>query len=462
MSTILIGSPEASPSRAFRLEPYQSAAFQQIRSRMQALSTPPDLAPSPANKQLALSAAAASYPQSRRQSTCSPSPPATESGNYADQPSASNTPLTLATDSSASSSSTSIRTDAFRRQATACSTFALHAHPPARTRPGLANKRVLSEGQVILPRPAKRSRMPSSPTLRKQSCDALHSASSFLPSVTAITSWRMACEQRRQRHLAKSKSRLHAASLKRAAAASTLRKPSRSAATTDAEPTLIKSDPLPELRLLSATRTAPIGWSHFAGANKAFVPHMVEVYDERAAKRAPERQRFWPIIDHQLDYTGARMLLLSNSSYRSLAPSHPATHSGAKSLFDPPVSPKSGLPVYSQPMGSSDEDSLPLTPDAPIQSRSLPRRASQYARDAVANESRRKSTISLSPAATLPPQVTATVKSSKPDLAAHAPLRIAPRRSVAATGPSSDSRRTKDYFGHWETYLCNFGKESTF
>lgn len=351
--------------------------------------------------------------------------------------------------------------------------------------------------------------MPYNHTLRKRSCETLPSPSSFVPSVPAITSWRMACEQRRERQLAKSKSKRQAANLKRAAA-SALSKASRSADTTDAEPAQAqrssntKSDPLPELRLLSATRTAPIGWSRFAGA-KAFESRMVEVYDERTAKRAPERQRFWPIIDHQLDYTGARMLSLSNSLHSSLPFANACTHPGAKSLFDPPVSPKSGLPMYTQPMGSSDEDRLPLTPDVPARCAipSSPRRpASQYARDAVQNESHRKAKYPLSPAATLsavidftraqasqkeqqqreaaqpacnaygqlvysppsPPVVAATVtaKDAKPDLAAHAPLRIAPRRSTAATGASSDFHRSRDYFGHWETYLCNFGKESTF
>ncbi|CBQ73857.1 conserved hypothetical protein [Sporisorium reilianum SRZ2] len=443
---------------------------------MQALSTPPDLAPSPADKQLSLSSAAATcHPQPRSQSSCSPSPPPTESGSYAEPASASNTPLTLASDSSASSTDSvnPARTHAFRRQATACPSFSLQTHPPARTRPSLASKRVLSEGEVILPRPAKRCRMPCNPTLRKQqACDALPSPSSFVPSVPAITSWRMACEQRRQRHLAKSKSKLQSASLKRATASARTRTP-------HAQPnSSTKSDVLPELRLLSATRTAPIGWSRFVPATP-LVPHMVEVYDERAAKRAPERQRFWPIIDHQLDYTGARMLSLSNASDPNAC-----THPGAKSLFDPPVSPTSRLPVYTQPLGSLHEDRSPLTPDASphFVTRSPPRHASQYARDAVDNESRRRPKIVLSPSATLSavidfthaqasqkqtqsPQgaaAAAALKSSKPDLAAHAPVRIAPRRSMAAAAASSDFHRSRDYFGHWETYLCNFGKESTF
>ena len=38
-------------------------------------------------------------------------------------------------------------------------------------------------------------------------------------------------------------------------------------------------------------------------------------------------------------------------------------------------------------------------------------------------------------------------------LAPHAPPRIAPRTA---------STKGRDYFGHWESYLCGYGKESTF
>ncbi|TKY84529.1 hypothetical protein EX895_006431 [Sporisorium graminicola] len=503
-------SSSSSFSIALQLAPYQSAVFQKATTRMQVLSTPPDLAPSPVGKKLNLPAtAAASCPKpSRRQSSSSPSPPSTESGSSADPASATNTPITLASDSSASSISS--RTAAFHRQATVCPAFSLQTQPPVRIRPTLANKRVLSEGEVILPRPAKRSRMPYNPILRKRSCNALQSPSSFVPSVPAIASWRAACEQRRRRQVAKSKSKRQPVSLKRATA-SALRNASCSASSKSARSTdtesdrIIRSYALPELRLLSATRTAPIGWSNFAGA-KAFAPRMIEVYDERAAKRAPERERFWPIVDRQLDYTGARMLSHSNSSHRSLIFSNSCTHSGAnKPSFDPPVSPKSGLPVCTQAVASSDEDRSPLTPHEPAQrlAPELPRcRASQYALDAVENESRRKSTMPLSPAVTLsavidftralasqkeqqqrdaaqlarnaygqpvysPPSspqatsVAVTVKGSEPDLAAHTPLRIAPI-ALAPTGTASDSHRGSDYFGHWETYLCNVGKESTF
>uniref|UniRef100_V5EVH0 Uncharacterized protein n=2 Tax=Kalmanozyma brasiliensis (strain GHG001) TaxID=1365824 RepID=V5EVH0_KALBG len=244
-------------------------------------------------------------------------------------------------------------------------------------------------------------------------------------------------------------------------------------------PSQTKQDVLPELRLLSATRTAPIGWSQFSGA-AAFAPHMVEVYDERDAKCAPERQRFWPIIDHQLDYTGARMLSLSNGTFHLSEPC-------AKPLLDEPISPKSGLPLrqlampaYTQPIGSSDEDRSPVTPDAPThRAARSPTRPSRQARKAVAKESQRKARIPLSPSATLSAVIDFTRAQAsakqhpeparnaygqlihsppsppvKPQhsLAPHAPLRIAPR-SVP---------RSRDYFGHWETYLCHFGKESTF
>ena len=455
---------------------------------MQSLSTTPHLPSSHVDPHLSLTAlqrssscAAASQPRSPIPSSATPSPPASQPLTPTQLASASNDPMTQASDSSASTSCCArthgnhIYRNALRRQTSASPTFAFRPQPPAgqqahRFGSSLANKRVLSEGEVILPRPSKKkNRMPHNPTLGKRSCGALAScSSSFVPSAPAITSWRKACEQRRQRRHEK---RTHAAM------AATRPAPAHLPSTT-------KSDVLPELRLLSATRTAPIGWSHLTGAS-SFMPHKVEVYDERVAKRAPERQRFWPIIDHQLDYTGARMLSLSSTSARPTLAARP--------LCDVAISPKSRsplprqqlvMPACSRSMASSDEDRSPLTPDAPtrcLASRAAPtRRASQYARDAVANESRRSSRLTLSPQATLstvidftraqasraarnaygqlihsPPSPPLSAVVERP--AAHAPLRIAPRRSTAA-----DVHMSTDYFGHWETYLCNFGKESTF
>ncbi|SOV07550.1 uncharacterized protein UDID_05327 [Ustilago sp. UG-2017a] len=76
-------------------------------------------------------------------------------------------------------------------------------------------------------------------------------------------------------------------------------------------------DILPELRLLSATRTAPIGSLSLTNpAADAFRAKSIQVdmYDEKSIVGTPERQRFWPIVDQQLDYTAARMLQFSSGS----------------------------------------------------------------------------------------------------------------------------------------------------
>ncbi|SPO27660.1 uncharacterized protein UTRI_04304_B [Ustilago trichophora] len=500
-----------SPTMTNQFEPYQSAAFQQMRARMQSLSTPPALSPSAAShKELCLPSPAASssqLPLTQRDDSVTPSPPASESSScHVSAPLASQTPLTEASDSSADS-----YTDrhSFLRHSRASAGIASRkmsnlGHRKHRVRPTLASKRLLSEGDVIHPRPTKRSRIATSMALRKRSLGLSSTCSDLNPGpvhavemgahVPSLTSWRMARKQQRDRQLAKQRSKVRPV-----AATSTQSKDQASSTpSTSARPSqasAAKLDVLPELRLLSATRTAPIGWSHFAGAS-AFVPHMVEVYDERDTKQAPERQRFWPIIDQQLDHTGARMLSLSHTG------SLPRTQVKLASSFDEPISPKSGLQphpnssgllsvqhapmqAYSQTMGSSDEDHSPLTPGATPRTanRSSSLQVSQQARKAVRDEPLRKASIPLSPSATLAAVIDFTRAQAaskiphlshqqrnaygqlvhsppspkgKVDMEAHAPLRIAPRSQGTA------SNKGRDYFGHWETYLCNYGKESTF
>ncbi len=251
---------------------------------------------------------------------------------------------------------------------------------------------------------------------------------------------------------------------------------------------------LPELRLLSATRTAPIGWTRMASISNPLA-HTLEMYDERNAKRAPERQRFWPIVDHQLDYTGARMLSLSSASNGRLQLGTHFTKAAISLPIDEPVSPKSGvaplMPSHTLPMqpgmASSDEDRSPLTPGACVEPPRASTTVSRYARDAVRNEPDRKPSVQLSPSATLAAMIDFTRAQHdrrqrqsaahvgavvEPErnaygqplrspfsppvacaLAPHAPPRIAPRAA-----PTKD----RDYFGHWESYLCGYSKESTF
>lgn len=492
-----------------QFEPYQSATFQQMRARMQSLSTPPALSPSTtSNKELCLPSPAASssqLPLAQRHESVTPSPPASQSSYHVSAPLASQTPLTEASDSSPDSYTD---THSFMRHSRASarnvsrktSNLGHHNH---RVRPILASKRVLSEGDVIHPRPTKRSRIAFNMALRKptlgllSTCSHLNSSPVYAlemgTQLPSFASWRMARKHQRDRKLAKQRSKA------RSAAATSTQSKGRphSSPLTRARPSqtsATKLDFLPELRLLSATRTAPIGWSHFAGAS-AFVPNMVEVYDERHAEQAPERQRFWPIIDQQLDYTGARMLSLSQSG------SSPRPQVKLTPSFDGPVSPKSDLPpypnssgilaiqhppmqAYPQTMASSDEDHSPLTPGAPpsTPNPSSSLQVSQQARKAVRDEPFRKASIPLSPSATLAAVIDFTraqaaskihlshqqrnafgqLVHSPPSpkgkiaLEAHAPLRIAPRPQGVA------SNKGRDYFGHWEKYLCNYGKESTF
>ncbi|SPO32560.1 uncharacterized protein UTRI_04304 [Ustilago trichophora] len=503
-------SRSESPTMANQFEPYQSAAFQQMRARIQSLSTPPALSPSATpNQELSLPSPAASscqLPLAQRDESATPSPPVSESSCHVSAPLASQTPLTEASDSSADS-----YTDrhSFVRHSRASARNVLRktsnlGHHNHRFRPILASQRLLSEGDVIHPRLTKKSRIAINMALRKRSLGLLSTCSDLTSSqvhavemgtqLPSLASWRMARKQQRDRKLVKQRSKARSAAATSAQSKCQPRStPAIHACPSQASAT--SSDVLPELRLLSATRTAPIGWSHFTGAF-AFAPNMVEVYDERDAKQAPERHRFWPIIDQQLDYTGARMLSLSQIG------SSPRPQVQLTPSFDGPVSPKSDLPSYpnssgmlaiqhppmqacSQIMTSSDEDHSPLTPGAPplTANPSSSLQVSQRARKAVRDEHLRKASIPLSPSATLAAVIDFTRAQAaskiphlshqqrnaygqlvhsppspkgKVALEAHAPLRIAPRPQGAA------SNKGRDYFGHWETYLCNYGKESTF
>lgn len=369
-------------------------------------------------------------------------------------------------------------------------------------RPSLASKRVLSEGDVVNPRSSKRSRFVTSLGPQKRPIGAVskldaatlsaHTLESGGP-CSSITSWRVARKRQRERRLAR-RAKLALAT------SSSAGNDGSAHANVSEQQNAIKTDVLPELRLLSATRTAPIGWSQFAGASAFRTDLVEEVYDERDAKRAPERQRFWPIIDHQLDYTGARLLSLSNkTAYRADYLHDPHAHSDAnfsslglvspKSRF--PLHPVDGLasvqpsrPVYSRVASSSEEERSPLTPGAPARGSNRPSAVpavSRQARDVVENESNREARISLSPAATLASVIDFTraqarekrqrseernaygqlvhsppSSMARTELAAYAPPRIAPRPQT------SSKNQSRDYFGHWEAYLCNYGKESTF
>nr|CDI54227.1 putative protein [Melanopsichium pennsylvanicum 4] len=412
-----------------------------------------------------------------REECLSPSPPASESSFAAP---ASQTPTTEASDSSAGS----YTHDASRKSYTFENRF-------DQVRPSLTFKRVLSEGDIMLPQPSKKSRLAQNTVSRKRSIGLPSLANSAFGSTRlshldvrapSVASWRMARNQQRDRQLAKSYQAQVSSSPTFASSRSRRKGPrsTSSRATTHAPLTQVsagKTDVLPELRLLSATRTAPIGWSRFAGAS-SFAP--VELYDEREAKRAPDHQRFWPIVDHQLDYTGARMLFLSNVD-RKPKP---------QLVCDDSLSPRSGLPPHpdqsrllsfshpparaasSQGLGSSDEEHSPLTPGAPSRTAARTpsrREVSRHARDAVDNESHRKASIFLPPSATLACVIdftraqaarkTVEAQRPSPKIKAEqpfAPLRIAPKKQNG----NGDKRR--DYFDHWEAYLCNFGKETTF
>ncbi|GAC93851.1 hypothetical protein PHSY_001417 [Pseudozyma hubeiensis SY62] len=483
-----LGSPASSSSSAVPFEPYQSAAFQPMRTRMQSLSTASRHASATAfDARLTLSAAE----RFRRQGSTTPSPPISESSSRVYTSSRPETPLSQASDSSAGSCADVDHPST--RYATVSPTFSHLATP---MRPSLASKRLLSDGDVIPPRPIKKSRLAA----RRRS---LHTPSSAL-SGSIVTSWRSAREQSRRRQMVQRDA-------KRQTAAASTGNGSLSSTSASTQPLRTQFELLPELRLLSATRTAPIAWSPLADST-AFEPHMVESHDELAGERAPERLRFWPIVDRQLDHTSARMLSLSNPEMDAHQPMAPML----QAIFEAhhPVSPKSSLPLprcdmlvfpaYTQPIGSSDEDLSPATPDAPIQRGTCPspRCVSRWARHVVATESQRQASIALTPSATLSAvvdftrgqagdrkhgrQAFETTRSpprnahgqliysppsphrdaahcARPDLAAHAPLRIAPRRHAgAAAAASVVDHRSKDYFGRWETYVCNYGKESTF
>lgn len=466
------------------LEPYPSSVHHPIHTTMQTLAhLSPSASSSATLTQLPVSLSAGQ----RRRSSTLPLPPTSESSCPRS--------ACVGPARQASASSTSFwcnDVDRFERQTTSSPTLA--ARVGCMVRPNLACKRRLSEADMILARCRKKSvRMAVAHARRKRRWGLPSSLSTRRSSIASnaslVAPWRAARQhQRRQRQLTPDSS-IHA----NEDASGCARTP---ALITAEHNNSTRTEVLPELRLLSATRTAPIGWSHFSGA-AAFKPHMVETYDELHAKRTPEQQRFWPIIDHQLDHTGARMLSLCNPSPYALA---------GKSAQDEEqrTLPKAAAPLSrcsmhafatdSQAMAFSDEDHSPLTPEAPLErsQRSSTCRVSRWARNVVNTQVQRHT--HLSPSATLsavidftraqashkhelqhavdtPPQSPARnaygqlIHSPpsphsdyvcKPQLAPHAPLRIAPRQ------PASSASQSNDYFGHWEFYLCRFGKESTF
>lgn len=198
---------------------------------------------------------------------------------------------------------------------------------------------------------------------------------------------------------------------------------------TKASPMPVKEEAkvLPELRLLSATRTAPIGWT-----SGTLMKHNT-LQERNIAKPDPESQRFWPIINNgELDFTGARMLSLHNPVY----------------CVPPPqaVSLLSKVTVLPASSGSSvDDDVSPRTPSA----------------------SPKALRTTLSPKTTLGVMIDFT---RAQHAARTGPVKIAPRSQGVSAGAE------RDYFGEWETYTrpptapavaaagakAAFGRESRF
>ncbi|KAI3485925.1 hypothetical protein L1887_50579 [Cichorium endivia] len=368
------------------LEPYQSDAFREMRKRVHSLSTPPTASPPRTHKQPSLPPSGTTSSvfvpdsaqiQSLKSPSPSPSPPLSEASPRSCPPSSSQTPLTQASDSSASSFD-----DIHMHQHRRSSRRATHkAHAWSGThrrltgpRSNLAQKRVYSEDDISSHRLAKWNRSQVSPVHSKRRLSTGPSTSASLPltspsSLPSVAlSWRRALKRQRKRHSDT------AQAVRKARASSRTQTPGpntqdRASAAAESVPRL---DVLPELRLLSATRTAPIGWTRMASISNPLA-HTLEMYDESNAKRAPERQRFWPIVDHQLDYTGARMLSLSSASNGRLQLGNHFTKAAISLPIDEPVSPKSGVAPASCPLtrclcspgiASSDEDRSPLTPGA--------------------------------------------------------------------------------------------------
>ncbi|PWY98223.1 hypothetical protein BCV70DRAFT_35734 [Testicularia cyperi] len=201
----------------------------------------------------------------------------------------------------------------------------------------------------------------------------------------------------------------------------------------------VEVEALPELRLLSATQTAPIGWSQACAAKPWDDP--IECYDENGAALAPESQRFWPIRNHQLDYTAARMLKLaalctSSPSSSSTDQAHDDPLASARTLRSPSLCAKSGMSCsFPHPPSSSVSTSSSLSSHRePVSPKSQPR---------------------PSPQSTL----TAILRITKASSSASAPNKLR----------LSSSPSAKDYFNDWE-YFCpaqpasssRFGRESSF
>lgn len=412
---------------------------------MQQLTTPP----------ASTTSAVASTSRMVRDVSTTPSPPSSESyspsssTSFNNDKQSGNTFVTEASDSSAGSSSES-------------------THKTTCRRPVDTNKRVLSEGDVIAPLPAKRSCNAIAKALRKRSVRFPSSASDSTtnpfdrdPRLSSVNAWKRARQQRQcgtRSPLPSSPPQPHVTPSKAASPIIPTKQPE------------VRSEVLPELRLLSATRTAPIGWSSIP-QHPSFAPKMIEVYDERDASRAPERQRFWPIIDAQLDYTGARMLSLSSAS-----PHQPLNLSRPRAKYDEPLSPKSTLPAH-YGATSSGSDASPLTPDALPRPINCTRRqargeASAYAKNRTRTESQREAKLPLSPKTTLGAMIDFTraqaAQRNTYGQPLHTPLPAQTKGAEAYAPPrippksKQENKGQRDYFGHWEVYLCNYGRESRY
>ncbi|EPQ30042.1 uncharacterized protein PFL1_02159 [Pseudozyma flocculosa PF-1] len=135
-----------------------------------------------------------------------------------------------------------------------------------------------------------------------------------------------------------------------------------------------RDDPLPQLSLLSATETAPVGW-RCPSVNLRDAP-AVSTFQ-------PEQQRFWPLVDHQLDYTGARMLSAAMSGAISASsPAASAASSARKAVGHEP------------PRQSDGSRTVPATPSKAT--RAAPRTDSIVAADVVKEPPRRAETVHAS------------------------------------------------------------------
>lgn len=110
----------------------------------------------------------------------------------------------------------------------------------------------------------------------------------------------------------------------------------------------VQEDALPELRLLSATRTAPIGWSQLASTPRW--TGLLGAFDERREPPiAPELERYWPVSSEQLE---------------SIRLSPTLAEKATVSTPPPPLSPKSTLAAIIK-LTAAQDGTQPTAPASP-------------------------------------------------------------------------------------------------